>query len=62
MEPQDIIDVHKVLRRHEESLVNNENSLRSLFAIMHNMEMKQQEKYERIMGTLGEYGEKKIQS
>jgi hypothetical protein len=41
MDPQDIKDVHKVLRRHEESLVNNENSLRSLFAIMHSMEMKQ---------------------
>jgi hypothetical protein len=40
MDPQDIIDVCKVLRRHEESLANNEISLRSLFAIMHNMERK----------------------
>jgi hypothetical protein len=49
MEPQDIKDVHNVLRRHEESLVNNENSLGSLFTTVYSMEMKQYEQYERIM-------------
>jgi len=39
MEPQDIKDVRKALRRCEESLLNNENYFRSLFAIMHSMEM-----------------------
>jgi hypothetical protein len=56
MDPQDIIDVCRVLRRHEESLANNEISLISVFSTIHNMERKQQEQYDRIMDILGEYG------
>jgi hypothetical protein len=40
MDPQDIIDGQKILRKCEESLTNNEISLKSLFSIMHSMEMK----------------------
>jgi hypothetical protein len=55
---RDLRGICRVLRRHEETLLSNGISLRSFSIIIHNLEKKQQEQYDKIMSTMGEYGEK----
>jgi hypothetical protein len=46
---------------YEESLSNNDLSIKTIFVIIYNMERKQQEQYDKIMGILGEYRENKLE-
>jgi hypothetical protein len=58
MDPQDFREVCRILRRHKEALSNNDLSIRSLLSIINNMERKNQEQYNKIMGILEKYGGK----
>lgn len=58
MDSQDLRRIHRDLNRHEELLQSNGISLRIFSEILHNMEMQQQEQYDKIMSILEAHGEK----
>lgn len=62
MDSQDLRDIHRDLNRHEELLQSNGISLRIFSEILHNMEMQQQEQYDKIMSILEAHGEKNLRN
>jgi hypothetical protein len=58
MDPSDLKEIWKVLRRHEETLLNNEISLKSFSIIIHNIENKLQTQNTKIVDILEEHKKK----
>jgi hypothetical protein len=58
MDSRGLEGIHRELQRHEEILQSNGISLRTLSEILHNLEVQQQEQYNKIMSILEAHGEK----